>query len=90
MQPNPIRNLGEISFALPRADDDVRIELFDSAGRRAAAIPLGSYPAGWTRVSWSPPADLPSGVYVLRLSGRSGEARGKVVVLRSSGATLVR
>jgi hypothetical protein len=82
MRPNPILDSGTVSFYLPYPDDAVRLDLFDPAGRCVETITSSRYPAGPTRIEWTPPEGLASGLYVLRLStGRGEKADRKLVVL---------
>jgi beta-lactamase superfamily II metal-dependent hydrolase len=78
--PNPAQGATRLSFTLSR-DSDVRLEVYDLAGRRVAEPYVGRAPAGTTAVQWSFSAaggsPLPSGVYFARLA-----AQGRSTVLR--------
>ncbi len=59
--------------------EDVRLDLFDLLGRRIAVLAQGKYPAGETRIHFSE-AELPSGLYWLRLTAGGERQVVKVVV----------
>jgi hypothetical protein len=67
--PNPFNPGTVIRFGLPEAAD-VRLEVFDLAGRRVAVLTDGTRAAGWHTVTFNG-SGLSSGVYVYRL--RAGE-----------------
>ncbi len=75
--PNPFNPRTEIAFTLDRARD-VRLAVHDLRGRQLARLAAGTFGPGEHRVWWDGVADggraLPSGQYVVRLSG-SGFAR---------------
>jgi hypothetical protein len=63
--------------------EEARAELVSVDGRTAARFTLPSGTGGVvTRISVPLPADLPSGVYFLRLSGSTGNASARVVVVQ--------
>jgi hypothetical protein len=71
--PNPFRGGGTttLAFTLPRAAD-VRVEIFDAAGRRVARVLDRRMPAGSGAVTWNGEDDdgqpVRAGVYFYRLS----------------------
>jgi len=83
--PNPFRAGTELSYALA-TEADVRLELFDIAGRRVRTLENGHASAGTHRAAWDGRDDqgiaLPAGVYLARLTrGREIETR-RVMRLR--------
>jgi hypothetical protein len=64
--PNPFNAGTTIEYTLARRSD-VRIDIFDIQGRRVAMLVDGQKPAGKYRVVWEA-GELPSGVYIYRLS----------------------
>ncbi len=81
--PNPTRGPISISCGLPRRLD-VRLSVFDLAGRRIATLSEGPHPEGPLFASWDGHDEqgrrAPSGVYLLRLV--AGEQVRTVRVLR--------
>jgi len=73
--PNPFNPSTTIRFALPRASV-VSLEVFNIAGQRVATLVSGKTAAGEYEIRWQP-ENLPSGVYIYRLTANStvaGEA----------------
>jgi hypothetical protein len=72
-RPNPFRNTTEIAFALPRAAE-VRLRVFDLAGRLVRTLVSGVEAAGLRRLVWDGADDgghqVRSGVYIVKLEGR--------------------
>jgi hypothetical protein len=71
-----------LRFALP-ADGDVRLQIFDVAGRVVATVVEGARAAGEHEVAWNGASRLGragSGVYFARLVTPSGSARATVVL----------
>ena len=67
--PNPFNPATEIGFRLPEASD-VRLEIFDSLGRRVTTLVDNQMPAGTHQVTFDA-GNLSSGVYIYRI--RAGE-----------------
>ena len=67
-------------FSLDRAQR-VQIALYDVVGRRVAVVAEGTFGAGDATASVAT-ADLPAGVYVLRLQGEDAAATRTVTVIR--------
>lgn len=83
VSPNPFRPRTEITYAVPRAGN-VKLEIYDLAGRLAATLvdtqrPAGRYSARWSGRTASG-ASVASGVYLLRLS-TGGDVRTKKITL---------
>jgi len=79
--PNPFNPRTLLQFELPH-DADVALRIYDLRGRIVERIVERSLPGGAYERTWTPPPDLPSGVYLVRL-----EANGH---LRVRKAMLVR
>jgi hypothetical protein len=77
--PNPFNSTTRITFGL-RDRDNVEIGLYDIAGRHTATILSGDYSPGLHSVTWSG-EDIPSGIYFVRISSRSGRTDSQKLVL---------
>ena len=70
--PNPFRGRTAIRFRAPQAGA-VRVEVFDLVGRRVRTLLDREVEAGWKEVWWAgldeSGVSLPSGAYLVRLSG---------------------
>ncbi|MEP0545438.1 MAG: YCF48-related protein [Rhodothermales bacterium] len=78
--PNPFRDRTTLGFELDRPGD-VRLEVFDAAGRRVATLAEGRRAAGSHTVAWD--ADgLASGVYFARLSAGGSVATRQMTLVR--------
>ncbi|ARA94229.1 hypothetical protein AWN76_014405 [Rhodothermaceae bacterium RA] len=55
-----------LTFQVP-APTPVTVTLYDALGRRLAPLADATYPAGTHTLSWTPPAHLAAGLYLLRL-----------------------
>ena len=80
--PNPLSaaTASTVRFGLPEAAE-VRLAVFDALGREVARLADGPAEAGWHAARFEA-ADLPSGVYVVRLSAGAHTATQRVTVLR--------
>jgi hypothetical protein len=77
---NPLHALGSMNFTLPEPGP-VRIEVFEVSGRRAAVLlDADRLEAGLHQVPVAARGFRP-GAYFYRLESRSGDARGRFVVL---------
>jgi hypothetical protein len=83
--PNPFNPRVQLEFELPRSAV-VRLEIFDTRGRRVALLVDGFRPGGGNRVAWDGTdragRALPGGVYFARLTGRQAGAVVKLVLAR--------
>jgi hypothetical protein len=83
--PNPGGSSFTLSYALP-AQADVRLGLFDLAGRQVQSLDLGIQATGIHRVTWDVVSQdgrrIPSGTYLLRLQANGQERTERLVVLR--------
>jgi hypothetical protein len=83
--PNPFSATTELRVGLP-AQADVRVDVFDVAGRRVASRDVGRRSAGWQSVRFDGRDDagrqLPSGVYFYRIRAGSETLTRKMVLHR--------
>jgi len=84
-RPNPFQSRTSVWFALPRAAD-VRLEVFDLAGRSVARQEYGEQSAGLSHVMFAA-GDLKSGLYLYRLhvaevGGRETSLAGRMLLTR--------
>ena len=80
-QPNPAAGSSgfTVSFSLP-GDAPATLELLDLSGRRLLSREVGSLGGGRHTISWQrESAELPAGMYILRLSQSGRTASSKVV-----------
>ena len=84
-QPNPFNPATTIRFELPSAGD-VRLEIYDVAGRRVATLLDGSFEAGQHAATWRGQSDaghsVSSGLYFYRLSGTGFSKTRKMLLLQ--------
>jgi hypothetical protein len=78
--PSPSNGTIAIRFTLP-SSGDVRVEMLDVAGRRVATRDMGMLGAG-EHVAVAGDADLPPGVYLVRLTWAAWTLSSRVVVAR--------
>ena len=78
--PNPVRGAGTVSFGLAEGGD-VRVDLFDTLGRRVATLAEGPFGAGRHTVEVGAEA-LPAGIYVVRVASSSGTRSSRITVVR--------
>ncbi|MFT4604140.1 MAG: hypothetical protein ACI9W4_000868 [Rhodothermales bacterium] len=77
--PNPFNPVTTIRFALPEAAN-VRLEVYDTLGRRVAELVNGAEDAGWKEVPWDA-ENLPSGLYIYRIvTGNTTATRTMMLV----------
>lgn len=79
-KPNPFEAATEIRYSLPE-DGNVRLEVFDSLGRKVATIVDEYQTAGHKTYRWDA-GSVPSGVYFYRLRTDDAEATQKMTVLK--------
>lgn len=78
--PNPFRSAARLRYGLPEATD-VRVDVFDTRGRRVAVLVDEAQQPGWYEAVL--PADgLASGVYVVRLRAGPTESVQRVTLVR--------
>ncbi len=78
--PNPVRHQAEISYSLARAGQ-VSIELFDNEGRLVRTLEQGNRDAGAHHINVSVD-DLPSGVYIYRMTSAEGSVSQTMTVVK--------
>ena len=85
VQPNPTRGVAYLHLELSRLSD-VRLEVFDPAGRRVRRLLAGGMPPGTHAVAWDGRDDrghdLGRGVYYVRLLWPGGATSRQVTLLR--------
>jgi len=79
ISPNPARGPATASFSLNRPGG-ARLDVFDATGRRLLTLDLGLWPAGRHHAPLQLP-ELPSGLYIVRLSTASGTVTRPITVL---------
>lgn len=84
-RPNPFNPRTELRFELVEPGD-LRLELFDAAGRRVRAWSRTSHPTGEGSIVWTGEdergREVSSGVYFLRLVTGSGSDHRRILLLR--------
>jgi hypothetical protein len=78
--PNPFNPSTEVSFKAPPGDE-TELSVFDIQGRKVATLFKGRATGASQSVVWKPDG-LPSGVYLLRLTGHGREVAKKVTLLK--------
>jgi hypothetical protein len=83
--PNPTTGPTTIFYALP-AEGPVRLDIYDSSGRRVRTLARGTQVAGPHTVTWERLDDreqpVPGGVYFVRLQGQKDVVDRPLVVVR--------
>ena len=77
--PNPARNAAELAFDVPDGAD-VRLSIFDIAGRLTSVLHDGFRAAGSHRIRFDA-AGLPSGVYLVRLESEADSQTRRLLVV---------
>ncbi|HDM89904.1 MAG TPA: T9SS type A sorting domain-containing protein [candidate division WOR-3 bacterium] len=85
-EPNPVRGRVVVEYSVPE-DVEVRLGVYDVAGRRVRDLVKGRVKAGMHRLEWDRRDGrgrlLPSGVYFLRLeAGKFRETRKLLLLER--------
>jgi len=78
--PNPFNARTRIEFDLPHSEN-VRLSVFDIAGRTVAILADGMMNAGHHQLDFNA-ANLPSGVYILRMDASEFTATQKLLLLK--------
>lgn len=80
--PNPFNSFTAIHFNLLTYEANGRLSVFDVLGREVAILVEGEFPAGEHKITFTPDATLPSGMYLYRLTtSRYSETR-KMLLLK--------
>ena len=77
-RPSPARDRAVIDYNLPRAGL-ARVSVSDIAGREVAVIARGTLSAGTHSAAWDC-ANVPAGVYLVRIETSTGSQSGRIVV----------
>ena len=80
MYPNPFNPSTEISFTLP-VDGHARLSVFNLAGREVSVLHDGYQSSGMHHYTWNA-ADLPSGVYYIRLAAGNKFQSRKAMLMK--------
>jgi hypothetical protein len=78
--PNPFNPETNITFTLPEAANTV-LAVYNLQGQQVAELLNSTLEAGRHAVSWNA-ANLPSGMYVYRLTGNFGVVSGKMLLMK--------
>lgn len=78
--PNPFNPSTNITFALPE-ESRVDFKVYDILGRQVAVLALGELAAGQHQLTFDA-KDLPSGVYVYKLTARNFTDSKKMILLK--------
>ncbi len=78
--PNPFNGTTRIRVRLQHRMD-LRLDVYDIAGREVARLGEGTHEPGFYTYVWDP-AGLPSGIYMVRARTRTGSVSTKVVFLK--------
>jgi hypothetical protein len=79
--PNPAAGAVSLAFALG-SSADVRVEMFDVAGRQVLSRPLGTLPSGVHTFELNETRSLEGGIYFLRVRKGGATATRRVCLLR--------
>jgi flagellar hook assembly protein FlgD len=84
-KPNPFGDGTSISYGLPFASE-VRLSVFDVAGKKMRTLADGTQPAGRYSLAWDGSDGkgrrLANGVYFVRMKTPTSQFEGKVTLLR--------
>jgi hypothetical protein len=81
VRPNPFRSFVDVDFELPERGA-VRIEVRDALGRLIDELSERQYGAGSHSASWTPTADVPTGIYTFVLRYGNDEKIGKAILTK--------
>lgn len=81
VRPNPVAGRSSFELTVGQAET-VSVDLFDALGRRAASLYTGAMAPGATQTVEMSAADLPAGVYVIRVTGESFVTTRNVTIVR--------
>ncbi len=83
--PNPFRSGTTIAFGLPQPSD-VRIDVYNVAGRKVATVLNDEMPVGWHAATWngrdSTGNEVSAGMYFSRIEAGSKTASKKMILVR--------
>jgi subtilisin family serine protease len=78
--PNPVNGSGSVRLVLPNESVGT-LALFDVLGRQVYVWPRAQWTAGENRMSFEA-SEFPTGVYLAKFAGRTGNAVVKILVLK--------
>ncbi|NQU05148.1 MAG: T9SS type A sorting domain-containing protein [Calditrichaeota bacterium] len=78
--PNPFNPSAQIDFALPQTTN-IKLTVWDAAGRHLNVIASGQFPAGYHNVTWHA-NNLPTGVYIFSLETEEIRLVTKGILIR--------
>jgi hypothetical protein len=78
--PNPVASSAQISFELPSASENVKIELADMTGKIRETIFKGSLNAGLQTISWNISNKVSSGIYIVKLNSNNKSETFQVII----------
>jgi len=78
--PNPFNTALSIDIELAKPDN-ITVEAFDISGRLVESIYSGTVSANTTRVQWDA-GNLPSGIFLIRVSGRDFSEQVKTILIK--------
>ncbi|MCD6587571.1 MAG: T9SS type A sorting domain-containing protein [Candidatus Fermentibacteraceae bacterium] len=81
VSPNPFSSVLSASFSLPE-EDLVTLTVYDLYGRIIGEAISGSYPRGTDIIEWTPPPELGSGCYLVRLNTTGESVTRSCVFIR--------
>jgi len=78
--PNPFNSVASLRFAIPNGGE-VRLSIYDLAGKEVIRLAEGRFEAGTHRIAWN--ADRsPTGVYLAKLEANSSTRTVKLMLIR--------
>ena len=81
ISPNPFSSVLSASFSLPE-EGQVTMTVYDLYGRAVGGTVIGTYPGGTSTIEWTPPPDLGSGCYLVRLNTSEESVTKSCVFIR--------
>lgn len=81
ISPSPFSAFATVSFYL-NGSGPVRLDVYDTSGRRIGILTEGVMEAGHHEVVWSPESGTPTGCYVLVLRTEGGVSSSRCMLLR--------
>ncbi len=78
--PNPFNATATLTFGVP-FKSHLKLEVFNLLGQRVAEVINGDVTPGYHHIQWNP-ADLPSGVYLVRIIAPDFSQTQKVVLMK--------
>ncbi len=79
--PNPFNSSLSVSYTVPEGSE-FSVEVYDICGVRLAVLASGRQSAGSHTTKWTPQGNVPSGVYIVRLSVNGSAIAKRAVLVR--------